>query len=338
MRMNSILLAAACTLPFSLVACGGGDDGSSNNGDDDGGSGNVTPTGDHHQYVVNKATVISNPPEAISLDFGSATSSKADGKVDNRLGKALSSLSSFFDIQGAITLAINDGSLNLLLDVQTTDFTNNTAGAGFSVKFGENPMPAACTDPADPTTCGQQLKGGASFTVSADSPANASLAGTVTNGTFNAGPGNVGLQIAIGTTTISLSLVHARAKITGMTTDGISNIIVGGLVTVSDLNTQVGPAIKSAVDNILATDCTGTPKTPANKCGCPAGGTGEKVINLLDGDLAPADKDCVISVDEILKAPVIAAVLTPDSCSQDTCTAADSLSIGVQVQAVKATF
>jgi hypothetical protein len=51
-----------------------------------------------------------------------------------------------------------------------------------------------------------------------------------------------------------------------------------------------------------------------------------------------ADKNCVISTAEILGFPLVSALLKPDSCSTDSCKTADSLSVGVQVKAVKATF
>jgi hypothetical protein len=66
--------------------------------------------------------------------------------------------------------------------------------------------------------------------------------------------------------------------------------------------------------------------------------TGLKVIGILDGDIADTTPDCEVSLDEILGYPVISAVLMPDSCSTDTCTKPDSLSLGVKVKAVKATI
>jgi hypothetical protein len=332
---RSFLLAAVCALPFSIIACGGsGDDDS---GDDDS---NVTPTGTHYGYVVSQADVVpaaGGSPTDLGLDLGSMTSAKADGKIDNRLGSALSTLSQFFDIQGTIDTAVSHGSINLLVDVQTTDFTNNATGAGLSVKFGSNPVPAACSSATD-TTCGHQLDGTASFSVAAGSP-DATLSGKIVNGTFSTNPGNVSLQIALGAATmpIQLDLLHARAKATGITATGIDTMIVGGLLTLTDLQTKVGPAIHDAVASLITTDCTGTPKTPPT-CGCTAGSTGLKVIGILDGDLTGTTPDCEVSLDEILGYPVISAVLMPDSCSTDTCTTPDSLSLGVKVKAVKATI
>ena len=82
----------------------------------------------------------------------------------------------------------------------------------------------------------------------------------------------------------------------------------------------------------------GATRTPPS-CGCKASSTGATVVAALDGDLTMgADKDCVISTAEILGFPLVAQLLKPDSCSTDTCKTPDSLSVGVKVQAVKATF
>jgi hypothetical protein len=49
-------------------------------------------------------------------------------------------------------------------------------------------------------------------------------------------------------------------------------------------------------------------------------------------------KDCELTVAELLGNPFVKGSLNPDSCSKDSCAAADSLAIGVKVTAVKATF
>ena len=326
---RSLLLAAACALPLSIVACGSST----------GGGGTPVPEGTHYGYVVSKANVPVDPKTATmyGLDLGAAKSGTPDGTVDNRLGQVLGALAMMgFDIQGTVTTAVNEGSIILLIDFQTKDFMNSSA-AGLSVKIGANPMPAACTDPADPTTCGKHLTGTASFSIDPKSPADALVAGTIVNGTFNGGPGNIDLQIALGTTQpITLSLLNARAKATAITADGMT-ATVGGALSVNDLNTQVIPAIASQVEGILARDC-GTGTRPPPTCNCAAGSTSVTLLNLFDGDITGTTKDCTISVDEIAGNPLIKGLLSPDVCSAKTCTAPDSLSLGIQVQTVKATF
>jgi len=328
MRQNRSIFFVACALPLSLVACGS--------------SGNdspIIPEGTHYGYVVSKADTVPAAGHAadFGVDLGSKTSATLDGKVDNQLGEALSVLSSLgFNVQGTVDTAISHGSIILLVDFQTKNFVNTNA-AGLSVKFGTNPTPSACSSPTD-TTCGHHLDGTASFQIAADSPNDTALAGKIVNGTFTSAAGDVSLQLAIGTTTpIEFNLLHARAKATTISETGMS-LIVGGLLTQSDLMTKIGPAIKASVDAILATNCTALNPMSAPKCGCAAGSTGEFIEGILDGDLPGTSKDCNISVEEILGYPVVAQLLTPDSCSKDSCSTADALSIGVKVQAVKATF
>src|SRR5688572_15161192 len=121
-------LFAIAALPLTLVACG-----------DDGGT--IIPEGEHYQTVSKKAYVPTNNSQA--REFG--LDLNADGTVDNQLGMVLGTLSTMgFDIQGTIDEAVAEGSIILLVDFQTKDFTNTTA-AGLKVLLGDMEMPAACT-------------------------------------------------------------------------------------------------------------------------------------------------------------------------------------------------
>src|SRR3954466_1752090 len=121
------ILFAAALLPMSLAACGGGDD-------------TITPEGAHYHYVANKALVPTNNNE--SREYG--IDLNGDGTVDNQLGMVLGTLAGMgFDIQGTIDKAVLEGSIILLADFQTKDFTS-TAAAGVQVFLGANEQPAAC--------------------------------------------------------------------------------------------------------------------------------------------------------------------------------------------------
>src|SRR5688572_21654911 len=115
--MSSIrpyLLAVAFSLTF--VACG-----------DDGGT--VIPEGEHYQYVSKKAFVPTNNNQA--REFG--LDLNGDKTVDNQLGMVLGTLSTMgFDIQGTIDEAVAEGSIILLVDFQTKDFTS-TSAAGLQI-------------------------------------------------------------------------------------------------------------------------------------------------------------------------------------------------------------
>jgi len=247
--LRSFLLAA---LPMTLLAACG----------DDGGSSQPDPVGPHYQYVSSEAFVPTNNNEArmYGLDLN------GDKTPDNQLGMVLGTLATMnIDVQGSITNAVLEGSIILLIDFQTEDFTNTTA-AGLKVLLGDTPMPQPCTDPENPTpaTCGKHLAGTGMFTIKAGSPSDAAVGGKIINGTFNGGPGNISLQISLGDgDPVQLDLIGARAKATGITEAGIDTVILGGALTESDLNTKVIPAIQGQIAPIITRDC---PNAVPNNC------------------------------------------------------------------------
>jgi len=313
------LLAAALSL--TVIACG-----------DDGG-GTVIPEGEHYQYVSSKANVPTNNNQA--REFG--LDLNGDKVVDNQLGMVLGTLATMgFDIQGTIDEAVAEGSIILLVDFQTKDFTS-TSAAGIKILLGDMPMPQPCTDPLMPTipTCGKHLAGTGTFTISANSPQTAALGGKIINGTFTGGPGDISLQIALGgTDAIQLDLIGARAKASGISPDGITSVVLAGALTESDLNTKVIPAIATQLEPTIADDCTmrTMPQAPIN-CGCMAGSTGKTVLDLFDGGDGTA-KDCTVSVAEITQNSLIQSLLAPDV----TIDGVKALSLGIKVEAKKATF
>jgi hypothetical protein len=298
------------------------------------------PEGTHHGYVVSSVSVPTNDAEAtqFGFDLGNKTSSELDGVVDNAIGHALAGVTGLnFDIQSPITAAVDIGSILLLIDLQTKDFTASNA-VGFGIKLGANPMPAPCSSSTD-TICRRHLDGTGTFSIADDSPADVVVAGRITSGTFTGGPDDIPVQIAVGSPTpITLNLLHARAQATTLSETGIMSATIGGLVTVDDVNTQVGPAIAVSIESIIEHDCpvpAGDARVPPD-CSCKR--TGLTVIHALDGKASGSIHDCKITTDEVLGFPFIKPLLQPDACSKDRCQSADSLSIGIKVEAVKATF
>jgi hypothetical protein len=312
--LRSFLFAAA--LPMTFVACSDG-----------GSEPPPTPEGPHYQYVSSEAFVPTNNNQAreYGLDLN------GDKTPDNQLGMVLGTLATMnIDVQGSITDAVLEGSIILLVDLQTEDFTNTTA-AGLKVLLGDNPMPAACTDPQNPTpaTCGKHLDGNGMFSIAAGSPNNAAVAGKIINGTFNGGPGNISLQISLGEgDPVQLDLIGARAKASGIAETGIESVILGGALTETDLNTKVIPAIQGQIGPLIERDCTMLTAPPG--CGCPSGSTGATVLNLFD---APP-KDCAVSVDEIKNNSLIQSLLAPDVEIDGK----QALSLGIKVITKKAVY
>lgn len=318
MRLSarSTITALAAALSLGLAACG----------DDGGGGDDVGPIeGDPHTYVVNSVTIPVNAQEASDLGFDLDD----DGTVDNQLGNILSALINAsggdLDLQGSIDEAVEAGEILLLANVQATAL-DNAANAGFFLYLGSDPNPAACTDPADPLTCGQHLGGDASFT--AMSAGDTAVSGRIVNGTFTGGPGSLTLQISFSGTAITLPLVAARAEVTGITATALGNSKVGGAVPDEDIDNQVIPAVHTAISDIIAEDCTGE----GAECGCEDGSTGSTLLGIFD-----ADENCEVPLTEVQTNNLIVTLLNPD-VDTDGDGANDALSVGVGATAVGATF
>lgn len=307
-------LFLALPLSVSLLACGGGD-------------GDPTPTGEHYTYVGSKAYVPTNNNQA--RDYG--LDLNADGTVDNQLGMVLGTLATQgnFDIQGGIDEAVLAGDIILLMDFQTPDFTT-AAGAGLAVKLGDkaSASPAPCTDPANPTpaTCGKHLEGTGTFSVSSNSPTDAVVVGKIASGTFNGGPGEIAIQIALGGDPVNLNLIGARAKATGLSAEALGEVILAGAIPEDDLNNEVLPAIQQQLAPVIAESC---PMPQASDCGCPSG-SGRTILNLFD----TAPRDCMVSLDEIKNNSLIKSLLAPDVTIDGTA----ALSLGIKLNTKKATF
>jgi len=322
--IRPLFALAAAALPF-FAACGG----------DDGGT--VIPEGAHTQYVAKKAYVPTNNNQAreYGLDLNK------DKTVDNQLGMVLGTLASMgFPIQDGIDKAVAEGSIILLMDFQTKDFTNSSA-AGLKVLLGQNPMPAACmtgetycntATPPVCTGCQHHLQGTGSFTIKNDM--DAAVGGKIVNGVFNGGPGDLTLQIALGDTSsaIELDLIGARAKASGITADKMDSVILAGALTQDDLNNKVIPAIQLQIAPIITRDCN-MPTMPPG-CGCMANSTGKTILDLFDGDITGSTKNCSVSVEEIKGNSLIQSLLAPDV----TIDGKQALSLGIKVEATKATF
>jgi hypothetical protein len=304
---------------------------------DDGDDGMVT--GDHYKYVASGVDVPTSTTQ--STMFGMDLDGMLEGgdaSVDNQLGSVLAALVGFgFDLQANIDESVNTGSLILLADFQTTDFTN-AGRSGLRIYLGDMPMPAPCTDPQNPATCGQHLMGTGMFTLSPDSPTDALVAGPVVNGVFTGGPGTITLQIALTPgNAIDLNLIGARAETRMTTATTIGTGKLAGAIPEEEINTNIIPAVQMQLSDIIMEDCTDLTMPPG--CGCM--GTAAQLIDLFDDNM-----DCAVSVMEIQTNSLIMSLLAPDVtvCPDGgtTCDIAtegvDALSLGIQFTAVGAVF
>lgn len=323
MAFRPYLLAAA-VLP-SIISCGGDD-------------GVVIPEGEHYHYVASSVLVPTTNTQAreYGLDLN------GDKTVDNQLGMVLSTLGSMgFDIQATLDTSVAEGSIVLLVDMQTKDFSNTTA-AGIQIFLGDDAtvMPPACApgemyNETTKTGCKKHLDGAGMFTIDAQSPTNAALGGKIVGGTFTGGPGDLSLQISLGgTDAIQLDLIGARVKGSMLSETMLGGVVFAGAITKTDIDTKVIPAIQKQLEPLIARDCSALDTPPG--CGCADGSTGKTILGLFDTKKADGSegKDCAVSVDEIKTNSLIVSLLAPDV----TIDGKQALSLGIKASAVKATY
>lgn len=321
----------ACTClaigSMALIACGG-DDGDVVD--------TVDPNGTDHQFVADTVIIPGSSAEATRL----ALDLDGDDIADNALGTNLSILASQgVDLQGSLDEAVDAGTIIVLANVQATALDNAT-GVGMSFYLGDNPNPAACTDPSDITTCGQHLDGSASFDIAADSPTDALIVGQFLGGGFETtvhGDVTLELEILAGEPPIVLNLIGARTAFQiDANGSAISNGRLGGAITAEEARNNLLPVITGFVVDIVAEDCTGQP----GNC-CTDGSTGATLVSIFD-----ANNDCTVSDSEVADNDLVATILSPDldlldengDFNPNSDETNDSISVGLGFTATGAVF
>jgi hypothetical protein len=308
------LLSFALVLPLASAACGSDD---SSEGEE--------PSGEHYGYVV--ATVDSRASNKLDID--------GNGSSENKIGDLIALLAiGGFQVQSTIDEAVATGATLLLVDVQTTSFSGaGSAGVAFYLGDSATAMPAPCTDTTMISTCGKHLAGTGTFTIAASSPRDTQLTGPLTGGTLKAGPGKIAIQIALTGAPIVVNLMGARTQVSSITADGIGKGIVGGAISLTELNNNVLPAIEGQLDAVVLSDCGAPAGRTGATCSCVAGSTGLTVLRGASPfDYSPAD--CEVSLDEIKTHQLVAPSLKSDV----TIDGMPGISVGLGFTAKKATF
>jgi hypothetical protein len=302
-------MRCALVLAVPLVFLGCGDDGASPGAGGSGGS-----SGPRETWVAATVTLPVRPELAGTLGFDL----DGDGRLDNALGRVLAATvqaagSGGIDLQGDVDQAVQAGALVQLVETR--------AGTRDTVIFRTgSPVLPACTDPADPTTCGMHLGGTASF--QAD-PAGPALTGQGTADDIEAGPGPTTLQLAFfGGQTIALPLVNARASFhrSGDRLQGT----VGGAIRMADVRAEILGSMQTWIATVVDRDCAeGT---------CVEGSTGATLLVLFD-----EDRDGQVSVAEVQSNALLTSLLAPDVDTDGDGTR-DAISLGVGYELVGAVF
>lgn len=278
-------------------------------------------TGTETGYVVASVTVPTTNNAAMALGFDL----DGDGNVDNQFGAILTALASSggstSDPQQGIDGAITAGDVIVVASLR-----EDSGAACLTTDRGTNPVPAACTDPQVPATCGQHLQGTATITrVSAE---DRSIPGALASGTFTSGSGQAVVPLALGGHGggVAVEVELARAELTGVTATGFTGGKLGGAIPELVVQEVVIPALHQDVTAQIALDCTGT----GTNCGCVESSTGQTLLQLFD-----ADDDCSVTLPELADASLIQTLFAPDVDADGDGTN-DALSIGVGITGVSA--
>jgi len=276
-----------------------------------------------HHYIIDAQTLPSTNTQAraLGLDLNN------DGTVDNQLGMVMAVFvgQGIGTSQPSLDTDIDRGDILMLADLESDSFT--TGPATFTLYAGANPVPPACNGGSD-TTCRHHLNGNGMFEVSSSSPRDTPLPGTFTGGTMLTAQngGRLHLQTVLMTLTpITLDLIGAEVKVTGVTTNGIMTGIICGGVTQADIDTALIPGWQATLQAKMNANCPGGPPT----CGCTSGSEGETLRGLFD-----TNHDCTISTTEIRTNSLIQSLIAPDV----TLGGQQALSLGIGFTAASATF
>ena len=320
------LTAASCC--FALACSAGGGDGGSNDPIV------IDESGVHTQFVINELIIPKTANEAKNYEMDL----DGDGATENALGGLLAALikTANLDLQSGVDDQLADASFILLASIKATDLVNAN-GVGTYVFFGDNPSPAACTDVQDPQTCGKHLGGTGAFDISATSPTDSIIAGTLAGGDLSTEAGTISIQLPLADVALQLDLIAAHIEATVSAT-GITSAKLGGAITSDDVDNKLIPAVQLLITDIIAKDCVPTEVS----CGCGAGTAGESVLSFFD-----SDEDCEVPMMELMSNSLIEATLrNPDldlldeagNYNPNSDNIPDSLSLAIGFAAVGGTF
>lgn len=282
----------------------------------------LTCSGDCKDFVMSRLIF----PDAqtasqIGVDYND------DDTVDNALGSilgALSGVTSSLDLQKSVDEAMNEGSTIMLLRVQAKDFTNATTAASQAwVGLDDK----CCTSTSDAKKCATEAKAtcfSGSHTFYPDkqaSDAKAIFGGYINGGQFEFGSMGSTMSLSLPITGQALNLNLKGVFIKGTVNSAgtsISKGILAGVVTKSDLDTELLPNIVKMLNETLE-----DPKTEES--------TKKTILSMFDDN-----NDKKISNSEVTENALIKTFLSGDvDIDGDK---KMELSLGVEFEAVSATI
>lgn len=280
------------------------------------------PEGEYYQYAIGSIAMPMNNNEAreYGLDLN------GDATVDNQLGMIFATLEGQgFSVADTVRESLLRGNAIMLAELQTTAFDEASA-AGLRTDLGANPVPSACTDPADLMTCGMHLETRAHYDVLPQTASNLGV------GPFDAGRliAPLGtLPIAIGidpAAPLRVDLRAAKIRVTEASPAGAKLVIAGGILE-SDVDEVVIPEVTRNLARIVHDEC-GVPNT-GTTCGCPSGKRAALIQRYFDDN-----GDCSIEAVEVSDNSIIRSLFSTDLRIDGR----EMLSFGIGATLVPATF
>lgn len=282
----------------------------------------LIPEGDVYQYAVGAIAIPLSGTQAreYGLDLN------GDGTIDNQLGMIFATLEQQgFDVATTAGEALLRGNAIMLAELQTPAFDDAPA-VGLRTDLGANPVPAACTDPANLLTCGQHLATRAHYDIVPETGSHLGV-GPFDAGRMVARLGTMPIEIGIDPAApLRLDLHGAEVRVTAASSTGATLVIAGGILT-ADVDTVVIPEVTRNLARIVHDEC-GVPNT-GTTCGCPSGGRAALIQKYFDDN-----DDCVIDAVEVSENSITRALFAPDI----TVDGRKLLSFGIGATLVPATF
>lgn len=286
-----------------------------------------------YRYVVSSMRYPASAAESsqFGLDIDEVPGDANSG-IDNQLGTFFSSLRSIapgLDYTLAATTAVDRGDLLLLARLVATE-PIAPGPALLTFDIGADPIPAACTSPAD-TTCRHHLAGDGTFTLASGVTPGTPVDGEIVGTTFRGRGGTYVLPMAfadggaVARVPVVLGTSVAEVRATGIVSGKL-----GGAIYQADLEARLYPVLQATYADVVDRDCTGL-RTPPN-CGCVSGSTAASLLSLFD---TASPRDCTISLSELTS--TFNSLLTADIDANGD-GSNDAVSFGFSYTAVQASL
>lgn len=227
-----------------------------------------------YHFVTSKLMIPVTQDQANA--FALNIDSSPDNHTDNLFGSLLSLLNTSvpgLEMQETIDQAVNAGQAITLHTLKT-----DTGSATWSVFLGQ------------PVAEAPRFDGSDTFTLLPETPTNTQINGTLTNGHFSGGPGEVRAQMIILGSSIDVGLIGVRLE-ADVNEKGCTNGKLGGGITVSEFREKVLPKLVEGLNSVVAADKE----------------LGPSILSVFD-----TDQNGSVSLDELQNNIIIQLATSPD--------------------------